>query len=294
MTTCGRGRRPAGSVSTVGVSTHVAPSKRSASAPSTPSCSEPAIGWPPTNRGSPTAAATGPLTLPTSVTSPGPAARAARASPAMVSTGVHTKVTSAAGSSPMASSAPSAKRPLRPGRVGVPPRDMPPPGPQRQPDASPPIEPASPTTTGPSGAPRPDSRPTSHRGGRRSGRSPPPGRRGELRPRALGGRCMSTRTHRGVPPGDASSRADRRGTSPRPISRAGVAGKVAVRSSVAVNRMLMRSSLAMSLRESISADQGLDGLGDGGLGVGVDRGRATQTLEPHQAWNECTCEPTIG
>ena len=44
--------KASGSVSTVGVSTHVAPSKRLASAPSTPSCSEPAMGWPPTNRGS--------------------------------------------------------------------------------------------------------------------------------------------------------------------------------------------------------------------------------------------------
>ena len=39
------------SVAAVGVSTHTAPSNRSASAPSTPSCSDPAIGWPPTNRG---------------------------------------------------------------------------------------------------------------------------------------------------------------------------------------------------------------------------------------------------
>ena len=36
----------------VGVSTQTAPANRSASAPSTPSCSEPAIGWPPTKRGS--------------------------------------------------------------------------------------------------------------------------------------------------------------------------------------------------------------------------------------------------
>ena len=32
------------------INTHVAPTNSVASAPSTPSCSEPAIGWPPTNR----------------------------------------------------------------------------------------------------------------------------------------------------------------------------------------------------------------------------------------------------
>ena len=36
--------------SVVGVSTHAAPTNRSARAPSMPSCSEPAIGWPPTKR----------------------------------------------------------------------------------------------------------------------------------------------------------------------------------------------------------------------------------------------------
>ena len=57
-------------VSGVGVSTHTAPSNSSGSAPSSPSCSQPAIGWPPTKRGSSTAATTGALTLPTSVTKP--------------------------------------------------------------------------------------------------------------------------------------------------------------------------------------------------------------------------------
>ena len=58
-----------------GVSTQVAPTNRSASAPSRPSCSEPAIGWPPTKRGraragrASTAATTGAFTEPTSVTS---------------------------------------------------------------------------------------------------------------------------------------------------------------------------------------------------------------------------------
>ena len=37
-----------GSVAAVGVSTHVAPWNISALAPASPSCSEPAIGWPPT------------------------------------------------------------------------------------------------------------------------------------------------------------------------------------------------------------------------------------------------------
>ena len=51
-----------------GVSTQVAPTNSSAEAPSTPTCSLPAMGWPPTNRGRSTAATSGPLTLPTSVT----------------------------------------------------------------------------------------------------------------------------------------------------------------------------------------------------------------------------------
>ena len=49
----GRGRswNASGSVRSVGVSTQVAPANRSTSAPSSPSCSEPAIGCPPTKRG---------------------------------------------------------------------------------------------------------------------------------------------------------------------------------------------------------------------------------------------------
>ena len=57
-------------VSAVGVSTQTAPSNIAASAPSSPSSSDPAMGWPAQNRGSATAAAMGPLTLPTSVTTP--------------------------------------------------------------------------------------------------------------------------------------------------------------------------------------------------------------------------------
>ena len=159
-----------GSVSTVGVSTHVAPSKRLASAPSTPSCSEPAMGWPPTNRASATAAATGPLTLPTSVTRPDPAARAARASPGMASTGTQMNVRSASGSWPTASRAPrtrarsarseSASRPVtcHPRARSANPID-------------PPISPV-PTTTARSVTPA----------GRRSDRPPPPGTRDAARP----------------------------------------------------------------------------------------------------------------
>ena len=58
------------SVSPEGVSTQLASTNIAGSAPSTPSCSEPAIGWPPTNRGSPTASTTGAFTPPTSVTTP--------------------------------------------------------------------------------------------------------------------------------------------------------------------------------------------------------------------------------
>ena len=45
------GRRTRGRSRPVGVSTHIAPSNRSGSAPCRPICSEPAIGWPPTKRG---------------------------------------------------------------------------------------------------------------------------------------------------------------------------------------------------------------------------------------------------
>ena len=58
------------SASSSGVSTQIAPSNRFGSAPSNPSRSLPAIGWPPTKRGSVMAAQIGPFTLPTSVTMP--------------------------------------------------------------------------------------------------------------------------------------------------------------------------------------------------------------------------------
>ena len=60
----------ASAVPAVGVRTHTAPLNIAPSAPSSPSSSLPAIGWPPTKRGSSMAAATVPLTLPTSVTTP--------------------------------------------------------------------------------------------------------------------------------------------------------------------------------------------------------------------------------
>ena len=81
-----RGVSALASVPSVGVSTHVAPSNSSAAAPSTPSCSEPAIGWPPTKRGSATASTIGAFTLPTSVTTPVVVASARRG---LVGHGVH-------------------------------------------------------------------------------------------------------------------------------------------------------------------------------------------------------------
>ena len=97
------------SVRSVGVSTHTAPRKRVGSAPATPSRSEPAMGWPPTKRGSSTASQMERLTEPTSVTSPAVAARTWRASSATALTGVATKEASAWGSVPTASMAPSSR-----------------------------------------------------------------------------------------------------------------------------------------------------------------------------------------
>ena len=70
MTTLGTVASARSSVLGVGVSTHTAPLNMSASAPSSPSSSLPAIGWPPTKRGSSHASHTGALTEPTSVTTP--------------------------------------------------------------------------------------------------------------------------------------------------------------------------------------------------------------------------------
>src|SRR5947209_10352466 len=74
--------------------------------------------------------------------------------------------------------------------------------------------------------------------------------------RSAGGRsvvrCISTRMHRGVPLSTDSSRAHSSGTPPNPSARAAAAGKMAVRSSVAVKITLIRSSLSTPLRSSIS------------------------------------------
>ena len=94
------------SVSSVGVSTHTALRNRSARAPATPSCSLPAMGWPPTKRLSATAATMGAFTLPTSVTSPAPAPSALRASAAAELTGVATNTMSAPSGGPTSSNAP--------------------------------------------------------------------------------------------------------------------------------------------------------------------------------------------
>ena len=58
--------------------------------------------------------------------------------------------------------------------------------------------------------------------------------------------------HNGMAPGTGISCAQIRGTSPKPACRAAVAGKDEVRSPVAVNRMLMQSSVVNSLRSSSS------------------------------------------
>ena len=93
----------------LGVSTQTAPSKSEASAPSSPSCSEPAIGCPPTNLGSSTASTICRFTPPTSVTAArGQAARALRTSSTIEPTGVAMTTSSDRESMPVASSAPRA------------------------------------------------------------------------------------------------------------------------------------------------------------------------------------------
>ena len=95
---CTRARR----CRAVGVSTQVAPTNRSASAPSTPSCSEPAIGWPPTKRADASRARRArprrrpaPFTEPTSVTTGAPASSAATTASAIAPTGTATNTRSA-------------------------------------------------------------------------------------------------------------------------------------------------------------------------------------------------------
>ena len=83
-----------------GVSTHTAPLNIVPSAPSRPSSSLPAIGCPPTKRGSSTAAPIAPFTLPTSVTTPEVSANARPTASATASTGTATKVSAASASRP--------------------------------------------------------------------------------------------------------------------------------------------------------------------------------------------------
>src|SRR6185437_10096532 len=97
----------------VGVSTQVAPVNRSSSAPSSPTCSDPAIGWPPTNRGWGTAATTGPFTPATSVTTRSGrrfgSASSRLATAPTAPAGVATTASSASASSPTASTTPAAR-----------------------------------------------------------------------------------------------------------------------------------------------------------------------------------------
>lgn len=97
-----------------GVSTQVAPRNRSGPAPSTPSCSEPAIGCPPTKRGCPTADTIVSLIPATSVTTPvrfsascweSTAFATSATAPAVTAM----KVTAAAVSTPTSSIAPSSR-----------------------------------------------------------------------------------------------------------------------------------------------------------------------------------------
>ncbi len=97
-----------------GVSTQVAPRNRSGPAPSTPSCSEPAMGWPPTKRGCPTADTIVSLIPATSVTTPErPSASCwestALATSATAPAGTAMKVTEAEAPMPISSIAPSSR-----------------------------------------------------------------------------------------------------------------------------------------------------------------------------------------
>ena len=247
----------------VGVSTHVAPANRSASAPSGPSCSDPAIGWPPTKRGWPTAATIGPFTPPTSVTTSaeaGSRSSSARATSAIVATGVATKATVASRSSPSASTMPSSS--ARAARTGSRSRPLTcQPAARRASPIELPIRPR-PTTSARPAAPRcsrrgPPARDA--RGPRSLGevvaehRARPRDRRGGSRPAPLGVAVHqdsdAQRASRLVRRARWRRGAARRS---RPRPRAAVAGKAEVTSSVAVNMMLTRSSWATPLRSSIA------------------------------------------
>ena len=118
MTTHLSRSKEARSVAAVGVSTQTAPSKRSGSAPCSPICSDPAMGWPPMKRGWSASSTMAVLTPLTSVTTASAGARRPRgraATPATAVAGVATKTTSASGSSPTASTTSPAERLGAPG-----------------------------------------------------------------------------------------------------------------------------------------------------------------------------------
>src|SRR5262245_35308096 len=98
-------------VTGVGVSTHFAPTKRSSRAASMPSCSEPAIGWPPMKRAASSgrrraiSSTIGALTDPTSVTRPTPASSASTTTSAIAATGTATNATSTSRNAPARSGA---------------------------------------------------------------------------------------------------------------------------------------------------------------------------------------------
>ena len=170
VTTARTWAKASGSVSPVGVRTQVAPTNRSGSAPSIPTCSDPAMGWPPTNRGWGSRAARGAFTPATSVTMA--SRRRARASAALTSsttatTGVATKVISASGSIPDLVEGAEGLGPIRVDRVDVGAGDPPSPSAQGEPDR-------------PTDQPRADDggAPGVTRGGHRAAPGPRGGRRG--------------------------------------------------------------------------------------------------------------------
>ena len=86
--------------------------------------------------------------------------------------------------------------------------------------------------------------------------------------------CNRTRTQRGMDPATGISAAQSRGTAPKPMPRAAVAGNIETTSAVAVKMMLMTSSSTRSLRAIDLGQQLLDALGHLLDGVLVDRGGA--------------------
>ena len=211
-----------------------------------PSCSEPAIGCPPMKRGSPTASTIDAFTLPTSVTMPRLVASAClggvghrphrRGEERDLGVGIGADRVERA----------ELERPRRDGGIAVVAGDVPAPAPERQARSTRRSARCRPPRPVDAAAINP---------GRSSRRPTAPSRYTWCRSARLRSvvRCISTRMHRGVPPSTSSSRAQMSGTSPRPILRAPVAGKVEWRSSVAVKRMLTMSSWSTSLRAHISS-----------------------------------------